>query len=98
MHYEAFCMMSLQPCLLADGAIAKISSSLAGAKGGDGVGENEETQQSRAERVDPGARSLPPTRYNKYSDSKLQGRLWTVLTKVDVVAPSSEARFLLIGP
>ena len=64
-------MMSLQRCLLADGAIANIPSSLAGAKGGDGVGEKEETQKPRAERVDPGPESDPPTRYNNYTDSML---------------------------
>ena len=54
LHSNAFFTMSLQPCPLADGAIAKIPSSLAGAKGSDRAGEKEETQKPRADRVYPG--------------------------------------------
>ena len=66
---------------------------------GNGGGAQDKTkpQKRRAERVDLGARSLSPTRYSKYSDAKLQGQLWTVLTMVDAAAPSEEAQFSLNG-
>ena len=48
---------------------------------GNGGGTQEKTKPQKwgAERVDSGARSVTPTRYNKCSSSKLQSQLWLCL-------------------
>ena len=94
-----------------EGGSDRDNGSGGGGGGGDGAGEKEATQKPRtegakrrpegakpeADRADPGASSLPPTPCNKYSGPRLQGTLWTVLTRAGVVAASSEAPAHSIG-